>query len=214
LKTILCYGDSNTWGAEPITDLIHVKRFPRETRWGGVLARELGEDFHVIVEGNPGRTTLWDDPISGDKNGKDYLPQCLDSHQPLDLVIILLGTNDLKYRFSLTAFDIARAAGVLVGEVQKWTPLVGETPGVMLISPPPLKPVPDFLAQMFLGAEEKSVQFSIEFNQVSQDFGCYFLDAGKVMESSALDGIHFVAADHNKLGKAIAARILDIFTND
>ncbi len=109
MKTILCYGDSNTHGFNPATQ----GRFSLSERWTGVLMRELGSDYHVIEEGLGGRTTVWDDPIMESRNGRDYLLPCLWSHKPLDLVIIMLGTNDLKDRFSLTPFDIAAGAGAL-----------------------------------------------------------------------------------------------------
>jgi lysophospholipase L1-like esterase len=92
MKAILCYGDSNTWGYDPVTK----GRFPRDMRWTGVLRQSLGDDYLVIEEGLNGRTTVWDDPIEGYKNGAAYLVPCLTTHRPLDLVIIMLGTNDLK----------------------------------------------------------------------------------------------------------------------
>ena len=105
MKTILCYGDSNTWGYNPSMG----GRYARDERWPGVLRKELGEGYLVIEEGLNGRTTVWDDPIEGYKNGKTYLVPCLETHKPLDLVIILLGTNDLKMRFSVSA--LIQAAG-------------------------------------------------------------------------------------------------------
>ena len=115
MKTVMCYGDSNTWGYNPATQ----QRYPRDERWTGVLQELLGADYRVIEEGLNGRTTVWDDPIEGYKNGREYLIPCLESQKPLDLVIIMLGTNDLKLRFSLPAYDIAEGAGVLVEIAQK-----------------------------------------------------------------------------------------------
>jgi lysophospholipase L1-like esterase len=115
VKTILCYGDSNTWGYNPATG----ERFSRDERWPGVLRQELGEGYEIIEEGLCGRTTVWDDPIEGYKSGKEYLIPCLETHKPIDLVVIMLGTNDLKRRFSLSALDIANGAGVLVDIVLK-----------------------------------------------------------------------------------------------
>lgn len=116
MKTILCYGDSNTWGYSPATQ----DRYGRDERWTGVLRNEIGEGYLVIEKGLGGRTTVWDDPVEGrHKNGETYLLPCLESHQPIDLVIILLGTNDLKRRFCVGAFDIAQGAGGLVRIVQK-----------------------------------------------------------------------------------------------
>ena len=95
MKTILCFGDSNTWGYNPENR----QRFGPEERWSGILRNSLGEDYRAIEEGLNGRTTLWDDPIEGFKNGLDYLMPCLESHKPFDLITIMLGTNDLKCRF-------------------------------------------------------------------------------------------------------------------
>lgn len=100
MKTIVCYGDSNTWGYDPVT----MDRLPITQRWTGVLAQELGAGYRVIEEGLNGRTTVWDDPIEGYKNGKEYLIPCLETHRPIDLITILLGTNDLKMRFSVSAY--------------------------------------------------------------------------------------------------------------
>src|SRR5207237_6482660 len=88
-------------------------RFARDVRWPGVLARELGEGWHVVEEGLPGRTTVFDDPLSPYRRGADYLPPCLASHSPLDAVVIFLGTNDLKARLAADASDIAAAVGLL-----------------------------------------------------------------------------------------------------
>jgi lysophospholipase L1-like esterase len=100
MKTILCYGDSLTWGFNPKTK----KRMGEKERWTGVLKINLGQDYHIIEEELNGRTTVWDDPFNGGyKNGMEYLIPCLGSHKPLDLVILFLGTNDLKTRFSLSA---------------------------------------------------------------------------------------------------------------
>ena len=116
MKTILCYGDSNTWGYDPATE----ERYPLEARWVSVLARELGSDYHVIPEGLNGRTTVWPDPWEGEhKSGKTYLIPCLESHYPIDLVVMMLGTNDLKHRFGLSAWDIARGAQTLVEMIQR-----------------------------------------------------------------------------------------------
>ena len=103
MKTILCYGDSNTYGLKPDSS----QRYPRDVRWTGILQKKLGEDYYVIEEGLSGRTTLWDDPIEEHKNGKTYLLPCLESHSPINLVVLMLGTNDLKTRFSLTPFDLS-----------------------------------------------------------------------------------------------------------
>ncbi|MCL5998585.1 MAG: SGNH/GDSL hydrolase family protein [Chloroflexi bacterium] len=207
MKTVLCYGDSNTWGYNPVTR----DRFPRDDRWTGVLRQTLGGDYLVIEEGLNGRTTVWDDPIEGYKNGATYLIPCLETHRPLDLVIIMLGTNDLKVRFSVSAFDIANSAGVLVNMVQKSGagPGYGVSPKVLLMAPPPVATLTDF-AEMFGGSEEKSRRFAMHYQRVATELGCAFLDTSAVIVSSDLDGIHFEKGEHLKLGKAVAARVLEL----
>ncbi len=205
-KVILCYGDSNTWGYDPATQ----ERFPRDKRWTGVLRRALGEGYLVIEEGLNGRTTVWDDPIEGYKNGKEYLIPCLETHKPIDLVIIMLGTNDLKMRFSVPACDIAAGAGVLVDIVAKSeTGPRDSAPPVLVIAPPPVAKLTEF-AEMFEGSTAKSKMLSHHFQLVAKERGCALLDASDVIVSSDLDGIHFEMDEHQKLGEAVAARVRQI----
>ena len=114
MKTILCFGDSNTWGAWAGRD----DRYDEKTRWGSRLRKLLGEDYWVVEEGQNGRTTVWDDPIENRMAGLTYLWPCLESHHPIDLVIIMLGTNDTKPYFGVNADNIAAGAGRLVDMVQ------------------------------------------------------------------------------------------------
>lgn len=205
-KTILCYGDSNTWGWNPATQ----DRYARDERWPGVLRRELGEGYLVIEEGLNGRTTVWDDPIEGYKSGKEYLIPCLETHRPIDLVAIMVGTNDLKVRFSLSAYDIANGAGVLVDIVQKSEAGPGgSAPKVLLMAPPPLGKLTEF-AEMFEGAEAKSRKFSEHYRRVAEEYGCAFLDTSEVIVSSDIDGVHLELSEHRKLGKAVAALVKEI----
>lgn len=186
----------------------HIERFGRDQRWTGVLGRELGAAYEVIAEGCGGRTTVWDDPIEGHKNGSTYLIPCLHSHHPLDLVIIMLGTNDLKARFSVPPTDIAASAGVLVEMVRRYpNPVAGAPqPKVLLIAPPPLQEeLPDFFQDMLAGGYEKSLRFSECFRTVAEQLACPLLDARQIIKSSKIDGIHFDQADHELLGRAVAA---------
>ncbi|MBI4790875.1 MAG: SGNH/GDSL hydrolase family protein [Chloroflexi bacterium] len=207
MKTILCYGDSNTWGYNPAT----MERFSIAERWTGVLAQELGAAYRVVEEGLNGRTTVWDDPIEGHKNGKEYLIPCLESHKPIDLVTILLGTNDLKTRFSVSAYDIAMSAGVLVEIAQKSaTGPNNRAPQVLLMSPPVVGKLSDY-AEMFDDAQAKSAMFAKYYAQVARQYGCHFLDTAQIVVSSDLDGIHWEASEHRKLGQAVAARVKELF---
>ena len=204
MKTILCFGDSNTWGWDPL----RMDRFPADTRWPGVLQHTVGQDYQVVEEGLPGRTSVWTDPIEGHMSGKDYLTPCLNSHRPLDLVIIMLGTNDLKFRFSVSAFDIAEGVGALVKIIHQSEsgPDLG-IPKVLLLAPPPLGQLADF-ADMFAGGTEKSKQLSDQLKRVAGLWGCTFFDTAQVIVSSDIDGVHFEASQHRKLGKAVAEIVI------
>jgi lysophospholipase L1-like esterase len=198
---ILCYGDSNTRGRNPVTGV----RFKNDERWAGVLQNILGREYHVIVEGLGGRTTVWNDPIEGAfKNGKDYIIPCLASHQPLDLVIIFLGTNDLKSRFPVSAADVALGAGVLIDIVKKsGCGREGKAPKVLLLIPPPLGEKAES-SDMFEGGREKSLKFPRYFKEIAKQYRCEVLDTGTVIKSSDIDGVHFEKDEHRKLGEAVA----------
>ena len=173
--------------------------------WPGVLTRELGEGFRVIEEALNGRTTVRDDPVEEHKNGKTYLRPCLESHAPLDLVIIALGVNDLKARFFASASDVADGAGVLVSIARRSdVGPDGGSPAVVLVAPPPVGALTE-LALMFAGAEEKSRGFSRQFHRVAQKYGYAFLECAEVIRASDRDGIHLEASEHRKLGEAITA---------
>jgi len=204
IKTVLCYGDSNTWGSDPETG----ERLGFDARWPGVLRRALGEGYWVIEEGLGGRTTVRDDPIEGDhKNGRMYLRACLESHRPIDLVAIMLGTNDLKARFAASASDIAQGAASLAEmTLRSGCGPDGGAPMVVLISPPALGRLTD-MAEMFEGAGPKSRRFPGHYRRFAEQQGCGFLDAGEVIVSSDLDGIHLEAGEHRKLGEAVAGHV-------
>ena len=207
MKTILCYGDSNTWGYDANTK----SRFPHDVRWPGILRNELGQGYWVIEEGLNGRTTVWDDPVEGEwKNGLRYLMPCLESHAPLDLVVIMLGTNDLKMRYSVPASDIANGLGRLASLVLT-SPfgLENHPPKLLLVAPPLPGKLTDY-ADMFTGSQEKSSRLGFYYQQVAELFGCHFLDASQVIQSSDEDGIHFSPEEHRKLGLAVAKIVREL----
>ncbi len=201
MKTILCFGDSNTWGHDPSNGL----RYPHDQRWPGVLRQSLGLGYEVIEEGLSGRTTVFDDPLESYKSGKDYLPPCLASHSPLDLVIVLLGTNDIQTRYNVSALEISLGIGVLVEIIQGSSAGPGNTePEVMLLAPPPIRPVTGEWADSFNGAESKSRQLARFYQRIADEYQCEFLDTAQYVSSSEIDGIHWEASEHEKLGKALA----------
>jgi lysophospholipase L1-like esterase len=203
MKSVLCYGDSNTWGYDPATRA----RYPLPGRWTGVLATRLGAEYRVIEEGLNGRTTRWDDPIELGRNGLTTLRPCIDSHQPLDVIVIMLGTNDLKGRFDLSASDIAQSAAALAEMAWQFAHAPGGAHAeVLLIAPPAVTTLTEF-DQMFDGAREKSRQFSHYYRLAAGWHDLPFFDAGSVIFSSEKDGIHFDAEEHRKLGEALAEEV-------
>lgn len=214
MKNILCYGDSNTWGCKPIGSMGVIERFDPDTRWTGVLRQQLGDGYQIIEEGLNARTTAHDDPIDGaHKNGEPYLRPCLETHVPLDLVVIMLGTNDLKSRFALSAFDVASGIKPLLEIVASIAPKNGEVkPRTMVIAPPPLARL-GFLADMFHGGAEKSRNLAKHYEAIAALFESRFLNAGDIIVSSDVDGIHFDADQHQLLGKAVASEVLSILAD-
>lgn len=194
ITTILCYGDSNTWGTEPGTG----KRLGRKVRWPGVLRQRLGRHYDVIEEGLGGRTTVFDDPLSEHRNGKTYFAPCLESHQPLDIITIMLGTNDVQTRFAASAIEIAWGMELLVGMARAFTP------AVLLIAPPNLARIPHIEEGAYRDAAEKMRQLPSLYRDIAHANDCLFLDASQIIVSSNVDGIHFDAAEHQKLGDAVA----------
>lgn len=201
----MCFGDSNTHGTPPMAGLGEMRRFARDQRWTGHFARVLAPDWEVIEEGHPGRTTLHDDPVEGPhRNGLTVLPALLESHRPLDAVLVMLGTNDLKARFSVTAMDIALSLERLAGVIRtSGAGPDGAAPAVLLVAPPPIRET-GCLAGIFAGGEAKSRGLGAEIAASAARLGVPFLDAARHIAVADLDGIHYDAAAHESLGLALA----------
>ncbi len=204
--TILCFGDSNTHGTMPMPSLDFDGRFGHEARWPSVMAKALGRE--VIAEGHPGRTTVHDDPMSGPhRNGIAVLPSLLESHKPLSLVIVKLGTNDLKNCFHVSPADIAFCLERIAGLIRSF--LAPKPPQVLIVAPPPILEV-GCLAEMFAGGAEKSRQLAPAIQTMCTRIGAHFLDAGSHIAVSPIDGIHYEAEAQVALGLALAAKVRDI----
>jgi len=204
MRTVLCYGDSNTWGSIPMTHLEDRRRFGIGERWPGILRQQLGDDWHVVEEGLPGRTICRDDPVEGsDRNGLTYLLPCLHSHRPLDFVVLKLGTNDLKARFGASAAQIADGLHALVEIVNANSRLDGKPPRLLIVCPAPILDVGPLRA-MFFGGSLKSRQFGALYGAVASQHDALFLDAGAVISSSSIDGIHLEKDAHAIIGGEVA----------
>ena len=207
MKTILCFGDSNTWGSCAAKE----ERYDEHTRWGSRLRDLLGSGYWVVEEGQGGRTTVWDDPVENRMAGITYLWPCMESHHPIDLVIIMLGTNDCKPYFGVNAQNIAASAGRLVDMVQRSNFGPGKTaPKVLLISPIRLYDTGFAPHMIDEAAAEKSKGFPAAFKATAEQLGCYFLDAAEVAEPDPADGIHLDAKGHAALGQAVYEKVKEI----
>ncbi len=205
MKTLVCFGDSNTWGADPVEK----GRFDRDTRWTGRLQRLLGDEYYIIEEGLNGRTTVFDDPLEEGRCGKDYLYPCLQTHKPIDLVILMLGTNDLKKRFSVSAEEIVKGVEFLIKKI-----LVSEAgrdeeaPEILLLAPAVIKEIAEF-ETIFSGGREKSKEFSLRYKELAEQYGCHYLDTNTIMSVSDADGIHYEKEAHKALAEVLYTEIIN-----
>ena len=206
MPTILTFGDSNTHGTPPMTDRVLRARHGREVRWPQVMAQSLGWD--LVEEGLPGRTAQFDDPVmDGLMNGFPALRQALQSHGPLDVLTLMLGTNDVKTRFGASAETVmGGVAGLLDLAI---SPELQDRHGgfrVLLICPPPVLET-GVLAVDFWGAAAKSQALPPLYAALAASRGVGFLDAGQVIAVSPVDGVHFDAPAHLALGAAVAEAV-------
>lgn len=210
MTRILCYGDSNTHGTMPMAAQDDPRRYAFDIRWPGVVQAHFGARVTIIEEGLPGRTTVHDDPIEGAyRNGRSYLQGCLESHTPLDIVIIMLGVNDLKARFSVTPWDIAEGSGKLADLVLGLPALAKSRPKILLVAAPPIIET-GWLGAMFAGGEEKSKHVAHHLKKVAEARKIEFLDLAPIAKVSPIDGIHFDVENQKAIGKAIAAKLTDM----
>ncbi|MEX2008408.1 MAG: GDSL-type esterase/lipase family protein [Candidatus Spechtbacterales bacterium] len=205
-KTILCFGDSNTWGDMPGAD----GRWPADVRWPGVLQSELGNDYEVISEGLCGRTFGDVDLKKPYRAGISYLRPCLQSHKPLDFVIVMLGTNDIKEEFGLSEDDIAQYLKETLELIREETDA-----RVLVICPPPIRVGGWKSAWLFRQrALEMFKTLPGKFEEVTKKQKCLYLNAGDYITSSAKDGFHLDSEMHKILGEVLAKRTREVLPAD
>ena len=197
-RRLLCYGDSNTWGCIPRWKDLGVpsERYDQDTRWTGRLSALLGDGYHIIEEGLGGRTSIYDFPGESWRNGLPYFQPCLLSHRPLDLVIIMLGSNDCKAQFGASAQEIAGGLEQVAAQARG-----GEASGfrVLLVAPAAMT---DRVMHSGFGSEfdQRSIKVSKElaeaYEALAGKCGCDFLDGSKVTQVSEIDGLHLDAEGH------------------
>lgn len=199
MTTVMCFGDSLTWGFDPESGM----RFDPPDRWPTVMAAALG--CEVVVEALPGRTTVFDSPYVAGRNGAQLLRPLLDSHLPLDAVVIMLGTNDLQVPLNLSARHAAAGLWTVLDVVARSCAGPGGTaPVALVVAPPPLVEPHGFMGVFLAGRDEESRELAGHLREVAEHMGAGFLDAGQVVRPSAVDGVHLDRAGQRTLGRAVA----------
>jgi len=205
---VLCFGDSNTWGQRSDQK----GRYPADTRWTGVLQRGLGEKYYVVEEGLNSRTTDLEYVRKPGRNGKAYLIPCLNSHTPVDVVVLMLGTNDLKTEFNRSAEDVANSISGLVNDIRTYAlNKANRPPKIILVSPIVIDGQASHFTDGFAAYYgERSIQESQRLAGVlaatAQELGCEFVDAATVARAGD-DGIHLNLEAHASLAAAIQAKV-------
>ncbi|AJY46935.1 SGNH/GDSL hydrolase family protein [Martelella endophytica] len=202
MKTVLCYGDSLTFGHDPIGQ----NRHAHEDRWPMVLQKALGEGVYVLPEALGGRTTAYDDhTAAADRNGARLLPTILASHTPIDLVIIMLGTNDLKPWTGGGAFSSRNGLKRLIEIIRSHPyPFDHQVPEILVVAPPHAVPTANDTGMGFLkGIVEQSQMLSTFYSELADEFGCGFFDAASVSKASPADGVHLDAENTRAIGRGV-----------
>lgn len=213
-KTILCFGDSNTHGYCAATG----GRFDETVRWTGILQEYLGDSCRFIEEGLNGRTTVFEDPLEEGLCGLSAIYPCLKSHKPIDLLILMLGTNDTKARFCASAQNIAKGLERVVQKALCAHDVWRNGPNILLIAPPPIDPLyADTYAagEMGEGCVQKSEELADWYLDVADRLDCHFLDAGALnLTMHPADYMHLDARSHRKLAQHLSGLIPTLFNPD
>ena len=212
-KHIICLGDSNTHGycADPNDCADHGNRFNENERWTCLLQEHLGSGYLVVEEGLSGRTTCFEDPLHEGLSALNYIHPCLKSHEFVDLLVIMLGTNDVKERFSASAACVAIAMGRLVKKAMATECWGGRKPNILVIAPPPIGE--DMQASpvgvtMGNGCREKSLELAKHYKEQCDLIGCHFLDARDLgAQFNTVDYMHLTRQGHANLARSLAAII-------
>lgn len=211
-KTILCFGDSNTHGYDNVSG----GRFDTKTRWPRVLQELLGEDFDVVEEGLSGRTTCFEDPLHEGLNAVTAIHPVLMTHEPVDLLIIMLGTNDTKERFAAPAANIAKGMERLVKKARASADAWAPGAKIMIVAPPPILPEyagTEIGPDMGRDCDKKSEQLAALFQKTAELLDCEFFDAAKAegVTMGGADYMHLTPQAHRALAEALCAKIKALF---
>ncbi len=212
LKQILCYGDSNTFGFDGrgMADDGFGGRYDKNTRWTGLLDRMLGEDYEIIEEGMCGRTTVFEDPLVPGRNGLTFLNVAVASHDPLDLVIVMLGTNDLRDIFPTTEQVCAEAMTRFVMRLKEIL-AASMNPSCKILIVSPVHPTKNKYGSFCYDYNEKAINLGPKlaslYQKVAEQQGCHFADADQWCAVDENDGVHLNAEGHRAVAEKLAALI-------
>lgn len=201
-KRILCYGDSNTWGYIPGNG----NRYDEETRWPKRLQALLSDEFEIIEEGLSGRTTVFSNRVEPYRSGVEYLPPCLLTHFPLDYIIVMLGTNDTKPRYHVSALEIGYGMEEFLLAMDYWCRFKEQHPQILVVSPIRMH-ITDENGDFDYTSEKKRDALGEKFACIAQRFGCKFLDADMAVKDIGCDGVHMTEDGHRALAEKIAKMI-------
>jgi lysophospholipase L1-like esterase len=211
MRTILCYGDSNTWGY----DASSKNRFPLKVRWTGVLQTLLKDDAYLVEEGLNGRTTVFEEPYREGRNGSILLKPILESHAPIDLVIVALGANDLKPIYGASGYDSAQGLRKILTIIKESKAGIHSTsPQIMVVTPTKFRELSSETKERFRGGSEKFSLLLEEYKKMSEECGAYFFDSNDIVITSDEDGVHLNSENHKIMGVSICKYIKDLFTDN
>lgn len=209
---ILCYGDSNTWGYISGSD--H-QRYGNNERWTRLLAKLLGNNFEIIEEGLNSRTLISNDTRPGKegKNGYEYLIPCLDTHDPINLVVLMLGTNELKATYNKTAKEIWEMfeqyfVKVILGRKSQ---ISNNYPKLLIVTPPIVNEDVEYCKanNKYAGATKKSEELNDIYREIAEKYNCYFLNNQGL--ETGIDGVHLTKESHQKLAERLKEEISHIY---
>ena len=214
MKKIICFGDSNTYGYNPANG----GRFDENTRWPKLLQKHLGSDYEIFEEGQNGRTIANEDPWEGGtKCGMDYVLPMIETKKPIDLLIIMLGSNDLKTKFNLPAADIAGSLMMMLMKIKGYCEYFIGCPDmkILIISPPALsEPFEESYFATFFDDRDvvgRSKELATWYKQVADQFGCYFLNATDKVSAGSVDHLHLDPEGHKLMAQLVKDKIEEIF---
>ncbi|HVY65708.1 MAG TPA: SGNH/GDSL hydrolase family protein [Gammaproteobacteria bacterium] len=214
MQQILVYSDSLSWGIVPNTR----RRLGFVERWPGAMEDQLiraGRSVRIIEDCLNGRRTVWEDPFKPGRNGLAGLAQRIEVNSPLALVVLLLGTNDLQSMHAFNAWHCAQGVATLVRAIRAAPIEPGmPVPPVLIVAPPPVRTPKGAIAPKFEGAATKGKDLAAELEKVAAELGCPFVDAGRIVTTSTVDGVHLDADQHLVLAHALAQRVASLLDTE